>query len=284
MRLSLRFAAALSLAAMTCAGAASAAGTLDRIRDSGEIRLGYRLDAAPLSFADAEGLPAGYSVKVCEGVAARLQAALGLAELRREWVTITTEDRFDAVSEGRIDLLCEAATVTLTRREQVDFSIPTFIDGAAVLLRKGSEPTFDALAGKRIGVHDATTTEDMLRKSLEEQGISAEIVETVSHQDGLAALLAGEIDAYFGDQSVLIGLLLSSPERETLALSDNTLSVEKHALALARGDTDFRLAVDHAISALYTEGEMIRAFEAALPGIEPGIAIRALFLIAPELP
>jgi polar amino acid transport system substrate-binding protein/glutamate/aspartate transport system substrate-binding protein len=284
MRLSLRFAAALSLAAMTCAGAASAAGTLDRIRESGEIRLGYRLDAAPLSFADAEGLPAGYSVKVCEGVAARLQAALGLAELRREWVTVTTEDRFDAVSEGRIDLLCEAATVTLTRREQVDFSIPTFIDGAAVLLRKGSEPTFEALAGKRIGVHDATTTEDMLRKSLEEQGITAEIVETGSHQDGLAGLLAGEIDAYFGDQSVLIGLLLSSPERETLALSDNTLSVEKHALALARGDTDFRLAVDRAISALYTEGEMIRAFEAALPGIEPGIAIRALFLIAPELP
>ncbi len=284
MRLSFRFAAALGLAAVTAAGPAAAAGTLDRIRDSGEIRLGYRLDAAPLSYADAQGLPAGYSVTVCEGVAARLQAALGLDALRREWITVTTADRFDAVSEGRIDLLCEAATVTLTRREQVDFSIPTFIDGAAVLLRKGSEPTFQALAGKRIGVHDATTTEDMLRKSLEEQGITAEVVETGTHQDGLAALLAGEIDAYFGDQSVLIGLLMNSPERETLALSDNTLSVEKHALALPRGDADFRLAVDRAVTALYTEGEMIRAFEAALPGIEPGIAIRALFLIAPELP
>jgi polar amino acid transport system substrate-binding protein len=279
-----RFAVALTLAALAAAGPVAAQGTLDRIRESGEIRLGYRLDAAPLSFADAQGLPAGYSVRVCQGVAARLQAALELPELRLEWIAVTTEDRFDAVSEGRIDLLCEAATVTLTRREQVDFSIPTFIDGAAVLLRKGSDPTFQALEGKRVGVHDATTTEDMLRGSLDNLGVTAEIVETGSHDEGLAALLAGEIDAYFGDQSILIGLLLNSPERETLALSDNTLSVEKHALALARGDTDFRLAVDRALSALYAEGEMVRNFEAALPGIEPGIAIRSLFLIAPELP
>ena len=284
MRLARRFAAALSLAVLTTAGSVAVAETLDRIRDSGVIRLGYRLDAAPLSYADAQGVPAGYSVTVCEGVAARLQGGLELVELRREWIAVTTEDRFDAVAEGRIDLLCEAATVTLTRRQQVDFSIPTFIDGAAVLLRKGTDPTFQALEGKRIGVHDATTTEDMLRSSLENLGITAEIVESGSHEEGLAALLAGDVDAYFGDQSILIGLLLNSPERETLALSDNTLSVEKHALALARGDTDFRLAVDTALSALYAEGEMIRAFEAALPGIEPGIAIRSLFLIAPELP
>jgi polar amino acid transport system substrate-binding protein/glutamate/aspartate transport system substrate-binding protein len=284
MRLARRFAAALSLAVLTTAGSVAVAETLDRIRDSGVIRLGYRLDAEPLSYADAQGVPAGYSVMVCEGVAARLQGGLELGELRREWIAVTTEDRFDAVAEGRIDLLCEAATVTLTRRQQVDFSIPTFIDGAAVLLRKGTDPTFQALEGKRVGVHDATTTEDMLRSSLENLDITAEIVESGSHEEGLAALLAGDIDAYFGDQSILIGLLLNSPERETLALSDNTLSVEKHALALARGDTDFRLAVDTALSALYAEGEMIRAFEAALPGIEPGIAIRSLFLIAPELP
>ncbi|MEM8731445.1 MAG: amino acid ABC transporter substrate-binding protein, partial [Pseudomonadota bacterium] len=42
-----------------------AAQTIDRIKSEGEIRLGFREDAAPLSFLDDAGLPAGYAVEVC---------------------------------------------------------------------------------------------------------------------------------------------------------------------------------------------------------------------------
>ena len=39
----------------------------------------------------------------------------------------------------------------------MDFSLPTFVDGAAVMLPRDAEPEFDALAGKQIGVHAGTT-------------------------------------------------------------------------------------------------------------------------------
>ena len=53
---------------------------------------------------------------------------------------------------------------------------------------------------------------------------------------------------------------------------------------MPRGDSDFRLAVDRAVSELYTSGKMAEFFKAAFPGATPGIALNALFLLGPDLP
>ena len=47
-------------------------------------------------------------------------------------------DRFEAIRQQKADLLCEPTSVTkrtLSRRELVDFSIPTFVDGASLMIR-----------------------------------------------------------------------------------------------------------------------------------------------------
>lgn len=270
------------LVGATLAGPALAQGVLDRLKETGEIRLGVRADAAPLSFLQGEE-PAGYSVLVCDGVVEELGAALGRA-LTATWVTVDVDTRFDAVAGGEIDLLCGAATITLERRATVNFSLPTFVDGAAVLLPRDSDPEFDALAGKRIGVREGTTTEESLRASLAAKGMQAEVVTFDDHQAALGALEAGEIDAYFGDQSILFGLFFASEMADTLVVSENTLTIEKQGLAMPRGDDDFRLAVDTAISALYRDGRMEAYFVEAFPGANPGLALRALFLLGPEMP
>jgi polar amino acid transport system substrate-binding protein len=275
----------LILAALVALAAAPvAAQTLERIEETGTIRLGYRADARPLSYADDAGLPAGLSVAVCEAVADALAEATERDGLEREYVLVTTEDRFDAVTGGRIDLLCGAATITLERRETVDFSIPIFVDGAAVLVRAGDGRRFADLAGERIGVRSGTTTATSLEASLEAEGMTAEVVSFDDHAAGRAALEAGEITAYFGDQSILVGLILASDDPSAFAVSDDMLTVEKQGLAMTRGDTDFRLAVDRALSELYASGRMEEIFLAALPGVEPGLALRAMFLLAPERP
>ncbi len=265
-------------------GLPAAAGVLDTIKETGTVRFGYRTDAAPLSYRGPDGSPAGYSVLVCNAIADNLAQQLGLDRITAAWQPVTATERFNDVAEGRVDLLCGAATITLTRRELVDFSLPTFVDGAAVLLPRDSDPNFDALAGKKIGVHSGTSTEEILRNSLKAKGMDAEVVTFDNHQDGLTALETGEIDAYFGDQSILFGLFFASDLSETLAVSDNTLTVEKQGLALPRGDTDFRLAVDRAISGLYTSGQMVAFFKEAFPGATPGVALRALFLLGPDQP
>jgi polar amino acid transport system substrate-binding protein/glutamate/aspartate transport system substrate-binding protein len=279
----MRLAASVALVLALGAGSVAAGEVLDRIRDGGTVRFGYREDAAPLSYLDENETPAGYSVLVCEAVAASLGRQLG-RELAVDWRPVTAENRFDKVAAGEIDLLCGAATITLARRERVDFSLPTFVDGAAVMLPRDAEPEFDALAGKKIGVHAGTTTEAILGNSLKAKGMQAEVVPFDSHDAALAALEEGKVDAYFADQSILFGLFFASDLSESLVVSENTLTVEKQGLAMPRGDGDFRLAVDRALSELYTSGKMAEFFATAFPGATPGAALEALFLLAPELP
>ena len=62
---------------------AQAAGTLDRIAETGVFTIGYRTGEPPMSFADPDGQPAGYSVDLCRVVAEEARLDLGLERPRR---------------------------------------------------------------------------------------------------------------------------------------------------------------------------------------------------------
>ena len=53
---------------------------------------------------------------------------------------------------------------------------------------------------------------------------------------------------------------------------------------MRRGDTEFRLLVNAGLSSLYASGVMRQAFDATIPGATPGLAIEAMYLLAPTLP
>jgi ABC-type amino acid transport substrate-binding protein len=254
--------------------------TLERVRANGTFKIGFREDAEPFSFKDGQGEPAGFSIELCRLIATQIRQTLGLDELTIEYVPVGTEDRFKAVKDGRIDILCSADTVTLSRRELVDFSLFTFLDGAAVLLRADSPEDLSGLAGQKIGVRGATTTEDALRNTLAKLDMNAEVVPVSSHDEGLAKLEAGEIAAYFGDQAILIFLAKESAAPAKLKLSDQQFTFEPYALALARGDDDFRLLVDRTLAQTYRSGRIDELFRNAFGGnANPTPALRALYLI-----
>src|SRR5690242_980409 len=92
MRRLLILAAALALLAQ-----AASAATLDRIRENGVFRIGYRADARPYSYRDAQGQPAGYVVDLCTEVAAELGP-----KVRTEYVLVPPGQRFEAVRDGKI--------------------------------------------------------------------------------------------------------------------------------------------------------------------------------------
>jgi polar amino acid transport system substrate-binding protein len=109
------------------------AATLDRVRDTRVFRIGYRADAKPHSYRTEQGQPAGYVVDLCREVAAAVTQ--GVANAQVSYVLVPADKRFEAVRDGRVDILCDPSSVTLARREMVDFSLPTFLDGASVLSR-----------------------------------------------------------------------------------------------------------------------------------------------------
>jgi ABC-type amino acid transport substrate-binding protein len=124
---------ALAAAALTLSSVG--AGTLDAVKQAKTIRLAVRDDAPPFSYKDKTGQPAGFMVDLCRAVVKHLADDLSLGEVKIVYVAVTAADRFDAIRDGKADLLCEPTSETLSRRGQVDFTIPTFVDGASMMVK-----------------------------------------------------------------------------------------------------------------------------------------------------
>jgi ABC-type amino acid transport substrate-binding protein len=265
--------------AFGAAVAASAvhAGTLDDLKARGTIRLGVRDDAKPFSYKDTDGTSKGYVVDLCRSVVEKLKAAYSLPDLKTEYVTVTTQSRFDAIRDGKVDLLCGPDTVTLKRREMVSFSVPVFITGAGVMYRSDGPSSLYDLKDKKVGVKSSTTTETVLRNILKKLDINAEVVTYDSYQAGTNALKANEISVFFGDRGILVDLLNQAND-EQLKLGDLMLSAETYALGMRRDDEDFRLAVDRALSQIYGSKELTHLIRDNFGNRPPGPILESLFL------
>ena len=267
-----RFLALAAVFALTAQAATAA--TLDRIRDSGVLPIGYRADAKPYSYQTEQGQPAGYIVDLCTEIA----GALG-PNVQPQYVRISADQRFEAVRDGRIDILCDPTSVTLARREMVDFSLPTYLDGAGVISRTGKPvQTFEDLGGKRIGVLDGTTTEALLRNSLGELNLKATIVQVGDHRAGLELLSDDKIDAYFADRGI-VAAMLREGGRPGLEISKQYYSYETYALALPRDDGAFRLMVDRTLARLYRTGKINALLEKSFGKTPLDDMLRAMIVI-----
>jgi glutamate/aspartate transport system substrate-binding protein len=242
---------------------------LDRIRQQGVINMGYIEGAAPFSSVGADQQPQGYSVDLCREVAVGIRSQLKLSKLETRWVLLTIQDRLDAVRSGRVDVECSTTTWTLSRQATVDFSLITFVDGGSILMKSGT--AFGRLLdfdGKRIGVITGTTTEKVLRESLAQRSIKIELVTVKNRADGLKLLDESKVDGFASDRTTLISLVAGSTAG-TYRLLDEDFSVEPYALALPRGDHEFRLAVNRVLAGLYRGGQIASIYNRWLGRLGP---------------
>ena len=230
-------------------------GTLQQIKKTGKVKIGYRQDQPPMSFLEKDGIPAGYSIDLCKLIVTEIEKKIS-GDVDIEYIPVTAADRFDALSDNRIDILCGSTTKTLSRSELVDFTELTFVTGAAFMTLKGSQ-IMNNFNGKKIGVVMGTTTAVSLKELFMETEIVADIVMLNSTDEGLNALEKGIIDAFAADQVVLIGQILKAADPKKFEILPNLFTYEPLALAVKRNDADFRLVADRVISRLYRAKQIV---------------------------
>lgn len=271
------FLAAVALSG--CATTAQQTDTLTRISQAQSIKLGYREDSAPFSYdSPSSKQPAGYSVELCKRVVSSLQSQLKLPKLDIQWVPVTAGNRIDLVNNGSVDLECGSTSRTLGREQQVDFSVPTFVEGASFISLAASPVRRLAdLNGRKIGVVPGTTTEASL-KQLGARNITPQIVPMSTHTEGIAALREKRIDAYATDRLILMGEAIMG-QGGHFVLSEDYFSLDTYALML-RQDPAFRVAVDRALSGVYRSGEIKNVFRQSFGSkIEPTPLLEAMFML-----
>jgi ABC-type amino acid transport substrate-binding protein len=263
---------ALGVAALTASLACvavlpAAAATLDRIKESGHIKIGYFVDASPFSKKSAAGGAEGYAITLCQGVADKAKSQLGLATLAVDWVPVTVENHLLQVKDGSIDLLCAPISATAAKRKDVAFSIPIFAGGVRAVMNKDAAtalrnamaetptahpvwrgtPAAKLLDKKTFAVVKSTTTEKWLAGKIKSFQIEAKTEPVADYRTGLQQLSDHKVDVFFGERSLILGAMDAS-QRSNLVISERLLTHEPLALVLPRGDEDFRLLVDSTLS------------------------------------
>jgi ABC-type amino acid transport substrate-binding protein len=250
--------------------------TLDRIRAMGRIRLGYRTDARPFTFKDDAGQAAGYSAGLCVVMADAVKSQPGLGSATVEWVPVTAADRYLALQQGRIDVLCGGESITLTRRAQASFSTGIFPAGIGALVRSDAPVRLrDVLAGhdqpyrpvwrgsvtqalqaRPFAAVQGTTAEAWLTARIRDLQVIADISRVSGFDAGIQAVLDRKADALFGERALLLDAVKRDRAAGDLLVIDRLFTTESLGVALPRGDEEFRLLIDRALNRIYLSGEI----------------------------
>lgn len=257
------------------------AGTLDRIRTTGKITLGFYSEAPPFTYGGAAGAPDGYAIALCRAIASAVQEELKLPNLATQFVAIDAETRFSSIKEGRIDLLCGPAVPTISNRSQVSFSIPILGSGTGVMVRKDApaafrelletgqtadhpvwrgSPMLAALQQRTFVVISGSLQERLLKERRRELAVNSAISLVPDLATGLKQLQDGKADAFVAERNVLLDLAKRDTSGD-LDVLNRVFDYEPLAFAMSRDDPDFRLLVDRTLSQLYRSGKADAIYE-----------------------
>jgi ABC-type amino acid transport substrate-binding protein len=281
LRTAFAFVALFAAGALTAndASAQAANGRLKTIAGTKTIKIAYRSDAMPLSYQENREV-VGYTIDLCKAVVASLERQLKIQPLKVEWVPVTTQTRFEAVTSGKADLECGSSTVTLSRMRQVDFSSFVFVEstGIAVKSATGAAKLQD-LAGKRVAVIAGTSNEKAVAAVNQKAQLNLTLVPVKDRDEAAAALAADKADAFASDKLLLVGTQFK--DVQSVRMLPDDLSVEPYAIVLPRGDWEMRLAVNTALAEIFRGGEILKIFDQWFGrlGLRPGLLLGSVYTL-----
>jgi glutamate/aspartate transport system substrate-binding protein len=237
------------------AGSEAQSATIKRLRESGEIVLGYYDGNPPFSWVNQDGKVIGYSVEISDHIITHLAKRLNLPFLATRQVPITLQNRFIMIQNGQIDLECTTTTHTHEREKAVAFSNTIFISRIRLLTRKeGPIREFPDLRGKTVTVIGNTRAQALIEQMSQQLPINV----LATHDRDVAPLTilqAGHADAYMNDEAVLYGTLARTWRPKDWLITGSTGGFEAYGCTMAKRDPALKQLVDEAIADLMRSGK-----------------------------
>ena len=248
MRLRLALTFALPAFAALCPPAFATTDTLDKIRASGEIVLGFRPEAMPFSYTVAGAAePVGYAIDICKNLLQAIQRDAQLPSLRIKYLPVDNKERFPAVADGRVDLECGDTTNTRERRDKLGmaFSVPYYIAGTRMLVRKDSSITrIEDMAGKTIVTTKGTTSAKIVKEKETALMIKIQLLECNDTPQCFDMVAQRKADAWLMDDIMLYSSRAASPDPQAFAVVGKFMSIEPLTVMMRKSDTGLKKLVD----------------------------------------
>jgi glutamate/aspartate transport system substrate-binding protein len=235
--------------------------TLTKINQLGTIYLGYRESAVPFSYLH-EGRATGYSVDLCYRIIDAIKLKLGRADLKTAEVPLPGNLRFTMLIDGIVDMECGASTNTRIRQQRMAFGVTTFVAGLKMLVAKESKlDRILDLDRKQVAIIAGTTGGRAMATATARRNIGVRQLQVRDRSEALDLLKKGKVDAFVGDDALLLGVLLKDPDRDKFRLMEEALSTEPYGIALRREDPQFKKLVDDVLTGLMKSGEIEKIYD-----------------------
>ena len=234
---------ALSLLAFSSLTAADSKNDLARVFKTGLLRVGVKAQAPPFS-ENKDGKLVGFDVSMAQAIASYMEVEL-------EVIPLSSSERIPTLLDNKVDLVIATMTITRSREDQVDFSVPYFQDGQSLLCKTDSKVhSYQDLKGLKVAAIKGTTS----LKNLSLVQPEAIVLPYDSTELALTALLAGEIDAFSSDMLMLMGIKINHSQGDQLELRGGRFTVEPYGVAVRPNQSDLRDKVNDAIMSMWKSG------------------------------
>src|ERR1700681_4008103 len=277
LKRSLQAAGLLAVAVLLTTAAAAQTGggeglspTLANIKRTHAVRLGYRESSPPFSFLDQANRPIGYSLELCEAIVDEIGVEVDDANLRIEYVKVTSDDRIAAVVQNKIDLECGSTTANAERSKQVAFSPLIFVAGTKLMVPKASTISGPAdLKGKTVGVKKGTTNEQAMHDVDKKFALGLNIIASPDHEQSYQMLVDGKADAFATDDILLYGLIARHKAQDKFRVTGEYLSYDPYGIMFRKGEPQLTAVVERTFRKLGSNRDLIplynKWFVARLP-------------------
>jgi ABC-type amino acid transport substrate-binding protein len=244
-------------------GPAIADQTMDSIKKTGKLKVGFREGSIPFAFMDPKvGKHVGFSVDMANLLAENLSKRFG-KKIEIVPFTVTPKTRIPMVVNGTIDVETGSTTYTAKREEMADFSLIFFFSETTFLVSKDSGiKTLQDLSGKRVGAARATTNLKAIQEKVKAKEFKPkDIVVVETHPQGMLALNTGKVDAYSTDRSLLEGIRMKDKNPDKWMTVDFAIAYEPYAYIMREGNSDFRDFVNNTILWSIKTGKFYEFYE-----------------------
>jgi glutamate/aspartate transport system substrate-binding protein len=235
--------------------------TLEKIKTSSTITLGYRDAAAPFSYLDDKQQPIGYSMDVCMKIVDAVKAELKLPALKVALNPVGPATRIPLISNGTIDLECGVSTNNAERQKQVAFSPTTFVAANRLMFKKTQQ--VDSLAdmkGKTLVSPSGSSNMRVVTEINTTKQLGINLVGVQDLPEAFLMVETGRAVAFATDDVLIYNMIANSKAPADYAVSKFAMSVEPYGIMQRKGDPTFKKVVDDAVVGLAKSGELEKLY------------------------
>lgn len=236
-----------------------------RIQQDGKVRVGILYNQAPFGLLNIRGQVAGFDADLARSMA----DAWGVEV---EFVQVTRQTALDMLLNGNVDLLAAAVVHRRELDTRVEFSQTYYQGRQAVMVRiDDGAASLKDMANRKLGVVMGTPSEQAVAQWQQRTNIPVTIQAYLTIDQGLVALVNGEIDGLTGSAIELE--TIRQPER--VRILDDVLMPEPYAIAMRRQDVSLRSLVNRTLQYLAQNGRLNEIYQSNFPGstYPPGLIL-----------